>query len=478
MWRWFSSAQDDPALRTVRPGLAFAFFNAPTWQIGLGTPMVLFAEQLGASPAQVGLAYAWVFVLTPVQIFATALLPRFGFKRVMLGGWRMRSFFLVVPMALTMLAAAWGPRTWMVQLLVWSVFFFCLFRAVGASASTPWLYAIVPPAVRGRYFASDQYLAGVAGVLTLLGCAALFAFLPVFPALLLQYGIAVLGSLLSYRALAQLPDAPRPRPVSLMDVARATPQHLLTRSTFRAYLLLALWFSVVVTPIVPFGAYYLKVGPGLSLSAIMVFEVARYLGVILAAWTLARRIDVTGARPFMLVGLWIYAAVAAFWWLYLRWEGAGVAGVLGSYFLIGVATSCWSIASLNYLPKIVPEAERPLMVSIHGAVTALGGGLAPIVWGWFLRTESAAGPALSVPVFGWFFVSSFASSCLLAWFSARLPEERSVSVEPIMIGNAVLRPMRAMTYLVNLVDVRGLDAPAPPAAPSSSDEERRPGGRN
>ena len=247
MWRWFTRAQDDPALRPVRPGLAFAFFNAPTWQIGLGTPMVLFAEQLGASPAQVGLAYAWVFVLTPVQIFATALLPRFGFKRVMLGGWRMRSFFLVVPMALAMLAAAWGPRTWMVQLLVWSVFFFCLFRAVGASASTPWLYAIVPAAVRGRYFASDQYLAGVASVLTLLVCAALFAFLPVFPALLLQYGIAVLGSLLSYRALNQLPDAPRPRPVSLMDVARATPQHLLTRSTFRAYLLLALWFSVVAT---------------------------------------------------------------------------------------------------------------------------------------------------------------------------------------------------------------------------------------
>lgn len=462
MWRWFSSAQDDPALRRVSPGLSFAFFNAPTWQIGLGTPMVLFAEQLGASPAQVGLAYAWVFVLTPVQILSTALLPRFGFKRVMLGGWRMRSVFLVVPMALAMLAAAWGPRTWMVQLLGWSVFLFCLFRAVGASASTPWLYAIVPASVRGRYFASDQYLAGIAGVLTLLVCAALFAFLPVYPALLLQYGIAVLGSLLSYRALSQLPDAPRPQPISLMEVARATPRHLLARTPFRTYLLLALWFSVVVTPIVPFGAYYLKVGPGMSLSAIMIFEVARYLGVILAAWILARRIDVTGARPFMLLGLAIYAGVTVFWWLYLRWEGTWVAGVMGSYFLIGVATSCWSIASLNYLPKVVPEEERPLMVSIHGAVTSLCGGLAPIVWGWFLRSESATGAALNVPVFGWFFVSSFVSTCLLSWLSARLPEERSAPVEPIMIGNAVLRPMRAMTYLVNLVDVRSVAAPPAP----------------
>ena len=470
--RWFSSAQDDPALRTVRPGLSFAFFNALTWQIGIGTPMVLFAEQLGASPAQVGLAYAWVFVLTPVQVLSTVLLPHYGFKRVMLGGWRMRSVFLVVPMVLAVIAGMWGPRTWMVQALVWSVFLFCFFRAIGVSAITPWLYAIVPASVRGRYFASDQYLAGIAGVLTLLVCAGLFALLPVYSALLVQYGIAVAGSLLSYRALRQLPDAPRPRPISLAEVARATPRHLLTPSPFRRYLLLALWFSVVTTPIAPFGAYYLKVGPGLSLSAIMLFEVVRYLGVILAAWVLARRIDATGARPFMLLGLAIYAIVAAFWWFYLRLDGAWVGGVFGSYFLVGVATSCWGIASLNYLPKIVSEAERPLMVSIHGAVTSLCGGLAPIVWGWFLRTQSTTGAGLDVAVFGWFFVSGLVSACFLSWLAARIPEDRSVSVEPLMIGNAVLRPMRAMTYLVNLVDVRRGESStsAAPPAPSPGDD--------
>jgi hypothetical protein len=50
-----------------RSGIVFAFFNALSWQIGIGTPMVLFAEQLGATPFQVGLAYSFVFVLTPVQ---------------------------------------------------------------------------------------------------------------------------------------------------------------------------------------------------------------------------------------------------------------------------------------------------------------------------------------------------------------------------------------------------------------------------
>ena len=46
----FPTAKSDPELLPFRPGLAFAFFNALAWQIGIGTPMVLFAEQLGATP--------------------------------------------------------------------------------------------------------------------------------------------------------------------------------------------------------------------------------------------------------------------------------------------------------------------------------------------------------------------------------------------------------------------------------------------
>ncbi len=75
----FPTAQSDPALAPYRAGLLFGFFNALTWQIGIGTPMVLFAERLGASSFQVGLAYSFVFLLTPVQVVATALLPHYGF---------------------------------------------------------------------------------------------------------------------------------------------------------------------------------------------------------------------------------------------------------------------------------------------------------------------------------------------------------------------------------------------------------------
>ena len=179
----FPTAKSDPELAPFRAGLLFGFFNALTWQIAIGTPMVLFAERLGASSFQVGLAYSFVFLLTPVQVAATALLPHFGFKRVTLGGWGARSFFLVVPVWLAVLAPATG-RPWMVATLVWSVFFFCLFRSVGASAMTTWLMGLLPAKVQGRYFASDQYFSGIAGVGALIACSALFALLPIYTALL------------------------------------------------------------------------------------------------------------------------------------------------------------------------------------------------------------------------------------------------------------------------------------------------------
>jgi hypothetical protein len=429
----FPTAKHDPELHPFRPGLVFAFFNALAWQIGIGTPMVLFAEELGASPFQVGLAYSFVFVLTPVQIVATALLPRFGFKALMLGGWRTRSFFLGVPAVLALLVMQGGERPWMIDAMVWSVFFFC-------------------EAIRGRYFANDQFVSAVAGVGTLLVCAALFALLPVYPALLAQYVIALLGSTISYYSLKQLPDAERPRSISLRTVLRDTPRHLFAPSTFRSYVWLAAVCAVLATPIPPFAAYYLKVGPQLATGQIMLFEVLRYAGVMVAAWVLRRRIDGAGARPYFLLGLALHAVVGVYWWFYLENGFGGIIGIYVAYFLLGLGVATWSIANLNYLPKIVSAEERTLVVSVHGAVTACIGGLSPVVWGLFLKSDVGAGPGIDTAVFQWFFVSVVVGALGLIPLMARLPEEKGKSVDPILIGHAILRPFRAMTYLVNLVE--------------------------
>jgi MFS family permease len=196
------------------------------------------------------------------------------------------------------------------------------------------------------------------------------------------------------------------------------------------------------------------VGPNFSTGQIMLFEVMRYLGVMAAAWIIRRRIDATGARPFFLLALFIYIVVGTFWWFYLENGFGGIPGILGAYFLLGLGAATWGIANLNYLPQIVTPEERTLAVSVHGAVTACIGGLSPVVWGIFLKSDDGPTRGINPEVFQWFFVTVVVGAIAISYRLVRLPEEKGLSVEPILIGNAILRPFRAVTYLVNLVEPR------------------------
>ncbi len=466
--RLIPTEKTDPELAPFRPGLVFGFFNAPAWQIGIGTPMVLFCEQLGATPFQVGLAYSFVFLLTPIQILATALLPRYGFKKVMLGGWGIRSIFLLVPVWLAIVVPLWGVQPWMASALVGSVFGFCVFRTVGAAAIMPFLYSILPPKARGRYFGSDQFASGVAGVGTLLTCAGLFACLPIYTALLAQYGIALFSSCMSFMALKRLPDAPNPPPVKLLQLIKDTPQHMFTPSPFRRYLWLAVIYAVLSTPIPPFLAYYLKVGPQLSAGQIMGFEVLRFSGVIVAAAFIRRRIDQSGARPFFLLTMVLYVGVGVFWWSYLEGILGGLAVIYVAYFVLGLAAACWTISNLNYLAQVVEEESCALMVAVLGAVTACSGGISPILWGIVLKSETETGAAINVSIFQIFFLLVIAGVVVLSSLLAKLSEDRGASVDSLVIGNAIFRPFRAATYLASLIDLRDL------SPPTKSDETSSP----
>lgn len=470
--RLIPTEKTDPELAPFRSGLLFGFFNALTWQIGIGTPMVLFCEQLGASPFQVGLAYSFVFLLTPIQILATALLPRYGYKRVMLGGWAARTVFLIVPVWLAIVAQRWGLQPWMAPALVGSVFGFCFFRTIGAAAIMPWLYSILPPKARGRYFGTDQFISGIAGVGTLLACAGLFAFLPIYTALLIQYGIALFGSYMSFASLRKLPNAPKPPPTKLLQLVKDTPRHMFTPSPFRRFLWLAVFYAVLTTPIPPFLAYYLKVGPQLAAGQIMGFEVLRFGGVIVAAAFIRRRIDQRGARPFFLLTMVLYVLVGLFWWSYLQGILSGLLVIYVAYFVLGLAAASWTLANLNYLAQVVDENNRALMVAVMGAVTACCGGLAPIAWGLILKVDGiGVKAAIDVNAFQLFFLFMLAGVVVLSSLLARLAEDKEAQVDALVIGNAVLRPFRAATYLVSLVDLRELEKKPPGPGEETSESK-------
>ena len=61
----------------------------------------------------------------------------------------------------------------------------------------------------------------------------------------------------------------------------------------------------------------------------------------------------------------------------------------------------------------------------------------------------------------------------MPWF-AQLPDNKDQAVEPLVIGDAIWRPLRAATALVNLVDPRAFDRRRQQAAERKPPPENRP----
>ena len=466
----------DPELYPHRHGLYFSFFNALNWQVAIGTPTVLFMQQLGADSFQVGLVFAWTFLLTPVQVLATAFLPHLGFKRLTLAGWSARGWCLLVPAGLALLAPH-QPLPWMIYAMVTAMFLYSLARAAGAAALTTWLYQLVPAAIRGRYWATDQMLSGTAIVGSLILYSLLFLVLPVYWAFLIQYVIAILGAWRANHELNLLPDVERPKMLSLEKIVTETPRLMIEPSLFRTYLWLSVPLFVTITPIAPFAAYYLRATAGLTAASIMLLTMLTYFGLIAANWFMRSHMDHHGAKPFFRLSYAFFALIAAGWLLFLLNGGRWLLMLPPMYLLQGAASGCWTSSNLNYLAKILPERDRALPVSIHGAVITFLGGCSPVLWGLFMKAPGD-GSAVNVPVFEAFFAVLLLSSAVLFWLVRRLPEKTG-TVDPLLEGGWLLRPFRGVGNLINLLEPAPVppkpeDPPAAAPAPSGTVPPTRP----
>jgi MFS family permease len=441
--------KNTPELQPYRHGLYFSFFNSLNWQVAIGIPTVLFMQQLGADSFQVGLTFAWTFLLTPVQVLATAFLPRLGFKRLTLTGWSARGWCLLVPLGLALLAPR-EPAPWMIAAMVTAMFVYSLTRAIGTAALTTWIYQLVPAPIHGRYWSTDQILSGTAVMGSLIFYSALFFYLPIYSAFVIQYVVAIVGAWMAYRYLNQLPDVERPKMLSLEKIARETPRLITEPSLYRTYLWLSVTLFFTITPIAPFAAFYLKATAGLTTAHIMLLTMLTYFGLISANAFMRSRLDAHGAKPFFRISYALFGLIAAGWLLFLLNDGRWLLMLPVIYTLHGAASGCWTSANLNYLAKIVPDKDRALPVSIHGAVITFIGGCSPVLWGLFMKGRDNA-TQVNVVAFEIFFAILLITAGGMFWFVRRLPEKTGAA-DPLLQGGWMLRPFRGVANLINLVE--------------------------
>lgn len=395
----------------------FSFFNAVSFQIVLGAPVILFAKSLGASSFVLGTISALTPLLNILQLLAARFLHRAGYKRFILAGWGARTFFTFCIAVLPLLPGlAVSTR---LALLIAALFAFNLLRGVSAGAWLPWLTALVPEPVRGRFLSRDNAFMHLGCLTALLLSAWVMAGTVEADEYAAVFGIGLVSALVSLWFVRLIPEAESPEDRRRSGIA--VPWAAMLRYPPFAKLL---WFTTVYMTVIGslgvFTVEYLVVRGKFSESMILLLSGLSFVGALAGLAITGPRLDAMGSKPWLRHGLILMALVIFGWFLLacgLLPSWPVLVGILN--FFGGLGGAVFGVANTRITMGSVPAMGRNHFFALFTVVSGIGLGVAPMVWGAMLDTLGT----LDVVV-GSFAVNRysvyFAALAVLAWLALRL----------------------------------------------------------
>jgi MFS family permease len=425
----------------------FATFNALSFQIVLGSPMVLYARSLGASATILGIITGMLPLLVIFQIPAANYIGRVGFKRFVYAGWGTRVFFIfviaVVPV-LTFLTP--GTR---LALVLFLLFIFNLSRGISSCAWLPWITSLVPAILRGRYLALDQAFIGVASCLAFVIAATCLGRRPAPWQFGLIFLLSGIFGAISLRFLKRIPDVPVPeeirrskQPVPWGEMMRFPP--------FKRLLIMNLGWSAAYGGISAFTVAFLKNQPSMTEATILYVCSVFFLGAVSSLW-FGARMDRLGSKPVMIFATLLWMFILAIWIL--------LAGkiilplpllIVVLQFLMGMGASLFNMANIRLTMTISPEFGRTHFFALYSVVANLSLGLSPVLWGMLI--DLFAEVSFFWHGFHWtrfsiFFVGAELMFFVTLFLKVRLEEKASGNVEDLMRELIFAAPLRLVAKL-------------------------------
>jgi MFS family permease len=430
------------------PGLhhayIFSVFNAFSFQVVLNSPMVLYAKTLGASATVLGIIAGMMPLLVIFQIPAASYIPRVGFKRFVYAGWGTRVMF-IFGMALVPLTGLFLASDSRLALLLTLLFCFNLSRGISSCAWLPWITALVPASLRGKYLSRDAAVQNLASFLTFLiaaGCLAgdshpwQFAFL---------FGFSAVMGAVSLSFLKRIPDAGMPegeqaskQRVPWLEIFRYPP--------FKRLLYALVSYSVSYGGITAFTAAFLKTEVGMSESMILLVSSISFLGGLSSLWFLGSRLDRLGSKPVLTFCHAAWVVVLAGW---LSIAGGicptGMAIVVVLQFLMGLLAALVQMSNTRLAMAIIPVMGRNHFFALYSVLGNVTLGLAPIAWGLLIDAVGSHAPVwlgISWNRYAVFFAAAGAAYLVTLVFARRLTEPAAASMEELLREILVQSPQR------------------------------------
>jgi len=430
------------------PGMHYAYlfsvFNAFSYQVVLNSPMVLYAKTLGASATVLGIIAGMMPLLVIFQIPAASHIPRLGFKRFVYAGWGIRVMFIFA-MALVPLTGIFLKPETRLALMLLLLFGFNLSRGISSCAWLPWITALVPAPLRGKYLARDAAVQNLASFLTFLLAGACLIGQPRSWQFAILFAFSAIMGAVSLTFLKRIPDAEMPEevrasktPVPWLEMIRYDP--------FKKLLHTLVGYSIAYGGLVAFVVAFLKSETGMSEGQILLVNSSAFVGGLTSLWLLGSRLDHLGSKPVLSFCFAAWVAVLAGW---ISLSGGlfpvKLLSVLVLQFLMGLLAAVIQMANTRLAMAVIPVMGRNHFFAIYSTVGNVTLGLAPIGWGLLIDALGARSPlwlGLAWNRFTIFFAAAALAYIVTLALARRLHEPEAASMEELLREFLIQSPQR------------------------------------
>jgi MFS family permease len=329
--------------------------------------------------------------------------------------------------------------------MLFLLFLFNLIRGISLSGYLPWISAIVPEPVRGRFLALDQAASQAALLLTVALTAWYLSFADQPSSFGLLFGASLILGVASLFYLRKIPDAPTQGAASSGEVPWKA---MLGHPPFRQ---LVLFHAVMMLAMSGGGLFFVPFARDqfhCSDSLFMVLHLMWGSVFVLTSLRAGRWLDRMGSRPVLV----LCVVVMGIHWL--GW-GAVAAHLLpftwGTFVLqqatAGIGLALYSSAHLRLLMGSVPAMGRSHFFALFSVAGSLTAGLSPLGWG--LLTDMLAGFRIGTEVQLNGFVILYTIVALIMIpaliLLGRVQEERAASTEELIRELVKETPWRSIT---------------------------------
>ena len=325
------------------------------------------------------------------------------------------------------------------------LFCFNLSRGISSCAWLPWITALVPPGLRGKYLARDAAVQNLASFLTFLIAAACLAGESHSWQFTILFAFsAVMGSV-SLSFLKRIPDVPVAEQIPGSN-SRVPWMEMVRYRPFNKLLKVLVGYSIAYGGMTAFTVAFLKTHNGMSETRVLLLTSVAFLGGLCSLGFLGSRLDRLGSKPVLTFCCATWLAVLG-GWMALSGEALPMRLliVLSLQFLMGLLAALIQMANTRLAMAVIPVMGRNHFFAIYSVVGNVTLGIAPIGWGLLIDAVGGRSPVwlgLAWNHYTVFFAAAGLAFLFTLVLARGLEEPEAASMEELLREILIQSPLR------------------------------------